>query len=243
MQAITNLDRLPGNILFLNKNGEAIFKGNHRKASFYVKKGLGEWVTQNPPVVQLNFETKGDGNKGSEYYLSEKYPRCIVSGESRNLHKVSIVPAFIRKHFNKTHSSFDVQLMCEKEMVLFNKSQQNLIKYKGLIRDEGLSKSDLSKITAAKKLHALEKYSDKIPKFKRKNYEKYLSTFFKKDYSDLTIKDIRDFKEEVSEIKPKVTYRLEGLSYQKLAQDFRQLLLSTRQPKFLPEGWSVSFEG
>ncbi|XP_037076993.1 exonuclease 3'-5' domain-containing protein 2-like [Pollicipes pollicipes] len=88
------------------------------KARWYVQKGLGDVIQEEPLVVKLRFEPAGrpqlEGEHG-HYYLQEKDNCCVKCGASDGYVKKNIVPQEYRKHFPeimKSHQSHDVLLMC-----------------------------------------------------------------------------------------------------------------------------------
>jgi hypothetical protein len=53
---------------------------------WYVERGLGDIVQQEPLTVQLRFEPRGRGHADDKYYLSDKQNRCGGGGEVQMCH-------------------------------------------------------------------------------------------------------------------------------------------------------------
>lgn len=66
----------------------------------YIKKGIGELVTESPLTVRLNFEPAGRavGQTGM-YYLTAKENHCVVCGYSEKYVRKNVVPREYRKYF------------------------------------------------------------------------------------------------------------------------------------------------
>jgi len=97
-------------------DGQQLCVTDAGKAAWYVGKGLGHYVSQDPVVVRLHFEPAGrpEGEAG-QYYLTEKTNRCVVCGKDDSYLRKYIVPHEYRKHFPeimRDHQSHDVLLFC-----------------------------------------------------------------------------------------------------------------------------------
>lgn len=119
MIQLQEMKKIPyGNCQVLNVHGELIFRCHDERASWYLSRGLAQVVSQDPAdqlVIQLNFETKGKGNLGDEFYLSEKENRCVVCGCYDLLTKHHTIPRFYRRNFPlslKSRNSFDILVLC-----------------------------------------------------------------------------------------------------------------------------------
>lgn len=103
------------NCMLQAPDGQVLCTCDTKKARWYVAKGIGEVVTEEPLVVRLRFEPSGrpDGKAG-EYYLSVKPNICVVCGASEAYLRKNVVPHEYRRYFPavmKDHQSHDVLLM------------------------------------------------------------------------------------------------------------------------------------
>jgi len=105
-----------GNCKVLDPAGTLIFRCDQKKADWYIKKGLGELVAEEPYyTVQLNFTPKGNGHVGEPFYLQDKQNRCVMCGSDIDLTKHHCVPYCYRKFFPeefKMHTSHDILALC-----------------------------------------------------------------------------------------------------------------------------------
>lgn len=95
-------------------DGELLCTCDRSKAEWYVKKGLGVEIPDQPSyTVRLNFEPAGRCE--ADYYRSEKENRCVVCGSFEELIRKHVIPFEYRKFFPKImkeKTSHDVLLMC-----------------------------------------------------------------------------------------------------------------------------------
>lgn len=98
-------------------DGEQLCTCAKSKANWYLEKGLGTLISNEPFTVRLNFEPSNRSTKDSinQYYREVKVNRCAVCGEPENYVRKNIVPREYRRYFPesmKSHSSHDVLLLC-----------------------------------------------------------------------------------------------------------------------------------
>ena len=97
-------------------DGQLLCTSDVKKAQWYISKGIGYQVCDDPFTVRLKFEPSGrpEGRAG-EYYLSVKPNICVVCGQDESFLRKSVVPHEYRKYFPavmKDHQSHDVLLLC-----------------------------------------------------------------------------------------------------------------------------------
>ena len=97
-------------------DGQLLCTSDVKKAKWYISKGIGYQVSEDPFTVRLKFEPSGrpEGRAG-EYYLSVKPNICVVCGQDKSFLRKSVVPHEYRKYFPavmKDHQSHDVLLLC-----------------------------------------------------------------------------------------------------------------------------------
>ncbi|KAG6557252.1 hypothetical protein Mapa_001179 [Marchantia paleacea] len=89
---------------------------DRRKLDWYVRRGLAEFIQEDPPAVKLLFEPKGrPDDAGNEFYVQSKSNRCVGCGESSHYLRYRIIPSCYRQHFPehlKSHRSHDIVLLC-----------------------------------------------------------------------------------------------------------------------------------
>ena len=81
-------------------DGQPLCVCDVKKAQWYLDKGFGAKISDDPFVVRLNFEPSGrpEGEAG-EYYLTFKENVCVVCGKHESYLRKYIVPHEYRKHF------------------------------------------------------------------------------------------------------------------------------------------------
>ena len=104
------------NCMLQAPDGQVLCTCDTKKADWYVAKGIGYIVSQDPYTVRLRFEPSGrpEGRAG-EYYLSVKPNICVVCGKDESFLRKNVVPHEYRRYFPavmKDHQSHDVLLMC-----------------------------------------------------------------------------------------------------------------------------------
>jgi hypothetical protein len=97
-------------------DGQVLCTCDIKKAEWYIKKGIGEKVCDDPLTVRLKFEPSGrPEGKAGEYYLSVKPNICVVCGAEESYLRKNVVPHEYRRYFPavmKDHQSHDVLLLC-----------------------------------------------------------------------------------------------------------------------------------
>ncbi|XP_037688377.1 exonuclease 3'-5' domain-containing protein 2 isoform X3 [Choloepus didactylus] len=96
-------------------DGQPLCTCDRRKAQWYLDKGIGELVSEEPFVVKLRFEPAGRPESPGDYYLMVKENLCVVCGKRDSYIRKNVIPHEYRKHFPiemKDHNSHDVLLLC-----------------------------------------------------------------------------------------------------------------------------------
>lgn len=88
------------NCILQSPDGQSLCTIEKKKAQWYILKGLGNEVSQDPYIVRLNFEPAGRavGDVG-KYYLTPKENNCVVCGNTDQLIRKNVVPKEYRRHF------------------------------------------------------------------------------------------------------------------------------------------------
>ncbi|XP_020375184.1 exonuclease 3'-5' domain-containing protein 2 isoform X1 [Rhincodon typus] len=96
-------------------DGQPLCTCDRKKAQWYIDKGIGELISEDPFVVKLKFEPSGRPESQEDYYLTAKENLCVVCGKRESYIRKNIVPHEYRRHFPvqmKDHNSHDVLLLC-----------------------------------------------------------------------------------------------------------------------------------
>ncbi|XP_043266269.1 exonuclease 3'-5' domain-containing protein 2 [Colletes gigas] len=97
-------------------DGDVLCTCDHKKAKWYINKGLGDVISEEPFTVRLKFEPSGRAvGEVGQYYTQVKINRCVVCGASEKFIRKNVVPREYRKYFPlvmKAHQSHDVLLLC-----------------------------------------------------------------------------------------------------------------------------------
>ncbi|CAJ1411092.1 unnamed protein product [Effrenium voratum] len=122
---------LYGGCRLLSPAGLHLANVSSAKAAWYVSMGLGRRLdsAEDRVVVQLNFEPKGVGHAGDQFYLQIMENQCVGCGSKDHLVRFSIVPhvfrALLPRRF-KEHSSHDIVLLCHSCYVPASDAAQTL---------------------------------------------------------------------------------------------------------------------
>ncbi|CAL4182676.1 unnamed protein product, partial [Meganyctiphanes norvegica] len=230
-----------------------------KKARWYVEKDLGTLVSEEPLVVKLNFEPagrpqteKGDG----QFYLQERHNKCVVCGKDDSYIRKNIVPVEYRKYFPdilKAHQSHDVVLLCLK---CHRKSSMQDNFLRNCLAEEFDApigtKSDLTHIVDQnlKRIRnaggTLLKSGSKLPSEKVAELEQLLKDYYQCDTvtSDLIQKasnlEIKIPNENYEPHGLKVYKAYEKIGITKFERRWREYFLSSMNPNFMPEHWSIN---
>jgi exonuclease 3'-5' domain-containing protein 2 len=116
MRKIVSKDRkIYGGCKVLHPDGHLMFRCGDKKLNWYLERGLGEMISENPRTIKLTFEPKGTGYHKSKWGLSEMNNICVDCGTDEFLTRHHVIPYSYRKHFPvelKTHNFHDVLAMC-----------------------------------------------------------------------------------------------------------------------------------
>ncbi|GIX88157.1 exonuclease 3'-5' domain-containing protein 2 [Caerostris extrusa] len=237
-------------------DGELLCSCDKGKAEWYIYKGLGEKISDDPFTVRLNFEPSGRPTLDNVFYTKEKSNQCVVCGKTENFHRKLVVPSEYRKYFPnlmKKNLSHDVLLLCvhchKKSNMLDQLMRQKLAKM--CDAPLGCKKNvkfkfnpELARVKSA--ATALKTNGNKIPEWRQQELKKVISDYYE---VPLVTDEILDeaLNIEVSAINN--SFISHGLKvYQYFCENdgliqfekmWRQHFLDTMKPQFLPAMWSV----
>ncbi|XP_052000962.1 exonuclease 3'-5' domain-containing protein 2-like [Xyrauchen texanus] len=242
-------------------DGQPLCTCDKKKAKWYLEKGIGELVSEDPFIVRLLFEPSGRPESQKDYYLIAKENLCVVCGKAESYIRKNIVPHEYRRHFPaemKDHNSHDILLLCTSCHAASNVhdgilKQQLVEEYSApqgcevgvrLLEDTGRRR-----VRSAAR--ALLSASNGMPESRREELLSIIQSFFCNDHQDVTQEmlqraaalETRIFNESFVSHGVKVVraYAERGLpGLMELEHRWRQHFLTTMHPRYLPPLWSVS---
>jgi len=251
------------NCMLQAPDGQVLCTCDIKKAKWYVSKGIGVLISEEPLVVRLKFEPSGrPEGKAGEYYASVKPNICVVCGKEESYLRKNIVPHEYRRYFPtvmKDHQSHDVLLMCVPchqvsnmhDATLRNELAETCTAPIGSLADVKLkSNFALKKVRSAGRALQANRKRKSIPAERLVELEKVLTDHYQQELSDeiIDLAASANFLEENGEYVPHsravVQYFLasDTLSLIELEIKWRKHFLKTMKPKFLPPLWSVDHQ-
>jgi len=256
----TRASPLYHNCLLEAPDGQVLCACDVKKAKWYISKGIGVQVCEDPLTVRLKFEPSGrPEGKCGEYYLTFKPNICVVCGKDESFLRKCIVPHEYRKYFPtvmKDHQSHDVLLMCVQCHQKSNLYDLDVRKYLADTCEAPIGTEEDVKVKANFELkrvksagRALKCKREKIPEERLKELEDILKEHYEVD--ELTEDIIDDaancnFNEENEEFVPHgrkvVAHYLKNGGLLQLEVLWRQHFLDKMKPQHLPPLWSVDHQ-
>ncbi|KAL7288082.1 hypothetical protein TKK_0017871 [Trichogramma kaykai] len=248
-------------------DGDILCTCDRKKADWYVSKGLGEVVLEDPFTVKLKFEPSGRalGDVG-KYYTQVKVNQCVVCGSDEKFVRKNVVPREYRKYFPlvmKSHQSHDVLLLCPSchevsncHDLQFRRKLASLCNAP-LVCPVQKKNDDRSREwqTLKSAVKALKDGSN-IPPGRRRELEhciqqysgcEFITSALLKNleeqlYKKISINDVNSNKPNFPPHGQKVVQFFESQEggLVELEKLWREHFLTTMKPKFLPELWSIS---
>lgn len=99
----------------LSPDGELMCLVGEKKARWYLDRGLGRRVSDEPLTIVLGFEPKGRGHAGDAFYMRPRPNVCAGCGTHAGLTLHHVVPRGYRRYFPeefKSHSCHDLVPLC-----------------------------------------------------------------------------------------------------------------------------------
>lgn len=233
--------------MILAPDGVLLSRCNQSKVDWYLSLGKAELVSNDPVTIRLLFEPSGRECVGDPFVLAGKPNLCIVCGTDEDLGRHHIVPSCFTRWMSiqvKLDSGLkDCQALCYtchmKYETIANLKKWEMAKAVG-IHPCGLTYDQYADIVAVKKA-ASALLKPRVPEERRRQFRETLDQYFGRPHTpeDLAyilkwhVHDHKDFKLPWQTIAESVT------NYDDFAAEWRQHFVSTMQPRFLPECWSV----
>ncbi|CAL4069078.1 unnamed protein product, partial [Meganyctiphanes norvegica] len=247
------------NCQLLAPDDEPLCTCDPKKALWYVEKGLGTLVSEEPIVVRLNFEPAGRPQAerdDGKFYLQERHNVCVVCGKDQSYIRKNIVPHEYRKFFPdilKDHQSHDVVLLCLPCHRTSNMHDNNF-RYKlaedfeAPIGQEGDVKVRIDRILKLIRSAggALHRNRNVIPPERVVELENIIKEYFKVDiFTDDLIEraanmDVKVYNSDYDPHGLKVYKAYEKSGVMKFETMWREHFLTTMQPKHMPDCWSTT---
>eukprot|EP00069_Balaena_mysticetus_P012430 bmy_07719T0 len=238
-------------------DGQPLCTCDRRKAQWYLDKGIGELVSEEPFVVKLQFEPAGRPESPGDYYLMVKENLCVVCGKKDSYIRKNVIPHEYRKHFPiemKDHNSHDVLLLCTSCHAISNYYDNHLKQQ--LAREfqaptgseEGLRLlEDPERRQVRSGARALLN-AEGLPAHRKEELLQALREFYRTDtVTEEMLQEAAGLETRISNenyiphgLKVVQRHTQGGLrSLMQLESRWRQHFLDSMQPKHLPQQWSV----
>ena len=225
-------------------NGKLMFRCSENRAKWYVKKNLATKIKEK--TIQLNFEPKGLGKNGVEFYEQTRKNECTVCGIKENLEKHHVVPYCFRRFMPteiKSKSSHDILPMCRK---CHRKYETMAMQRKlEIVDDHGpeLMKEARLNDKLRKLANALLCYRDMMPEDRIREIKERIKEI--SGETKISTELLERIKKENNndgegEVWKQVTEKIEDLS--KFSEEWRTHFLETIDPQFMPDGWRIDFQ-
>lgn len=238
-------------------DGQPLCTCDRRKAQWYLDKGIGELVSEEPFVVKLRFEPAGRPESPGDYYLMVKENLCVVCGKRDSYIRKNVIPHEYRKHFPiemKDHNSHDVLLLCTSCHAISNYYDNHL--------KQQLAKEFQAPIGSEEGLRLLEDperrqvrsgarallNAESLPAHRKEELLQALREFYNTDtVTEEMLQEAASLETRISNENyvphglKVVQYHSQGglRSLMQLESRWRQHFLDSMQPKHLPQQWSV----
>ncbi|KAM4013258.1 exonuclease 3'-5' domain-containing protein 2 [Anomaloglossus baeobatrachus] len=238
-------------------DGQPLCTCDRKKAQWYLDKGIGDLISNDPFVVRLRFEPSGRPESNVDYYLTVKENLCVVCGKKESYIRKNIVPHEYRRHFPiqmKDHNSHDVLLLCTACHAVSNYHDNNLkqqlsIEFSAPIGcEEGVRMLEDPIRRQVRSAARAILHATNLPENRRHQLLAEIRAFYA--INVVTEEILR----EAANLETRIfneTYTPHGLkvvqcfakggltSLMELEKRWRQHFLDRMTPKFLPQQWSV----
>lgn len=238
-------------------DGQPLCTCDRRKAQWYLDKGIGELVSEDPFVVKLQFEPAGRPESPGDYYLMVKENLCVVCGKKDSYIRKNVIPHEYRKHFPiemKDHNSHDVLLLCTSCHAISNYHDNHL--------KQQLAREFQAPIGSEEGLRLLEDperrqvrsgarallTAESLPAHRKEELLQALREFYHThSVTEQMLQEAASLETRISNenyvphgLKVVQCHSQGGLrSLMQLESRWRQHFLDSMQPRHLPQQWSV----
>lgn len=245
------------NIEMYAPNGELLCTIATKKANWYVRKELANWMVESKSI-QLFFEPKAKSPSPNVYNQSHKKNICVVCGDSNKFMRHYVVPYCYRTLFPakyKTHMPHDIVILCPDCHLYCEQSTQR--RQKAL--EASLRKNPETARPSFPDKHlynirsaalALSNHRSKLPPPKIEVYEGLVREHYGLGASDPLPDDLLGAATTIEITVPNPNYipgpeivvsQLANTaeSLEEFILGWREHFLETMQPRFLQKGWDI----
>lgn len=234
-----------------NPDGQFMCYSSHRRAEWYISRGLAEWVEGQENTFRLNFEPQGNGKADVPYYSEKVENRCVCCGTFENMTRHHVFPYMFKSRLPvqyKSRSNYDILPVCsschenyERQADLVKRDLENQVVSE---LDLNIDKQEIKRIKSVlASRRFLEQYDEHPTLYKNVPLEKVM------EHEENASQEIDEMLLEKSIMNKK--YWVEKLmatierDEQKLfefVKMWRKHFVDTMQPKFMPNLWVIDME-
>lgn len=224
----------------LHKDGTLMCHCNAKKANWYIKRNLAEWVGEK--TFRLNFEPKGHGKADQPFYTQKIENKCVVCGSTELLNKHHVVPYVFRSRFPKAYKEsnhHDIVAICttchESYEALANMYKKQLALEAGTTTDQASMTEEArfnTKVCAARSL--LAKPAEELAKIPAERIA-YLKETAALELRPVPVVEGTHWADVVLE------KTLQDKSLFEFVKMWRQHFIDHMKPEYLPNGWDVNY--
>ncbi|CAD8151623.1 unnamed protein product [Paramecium octaurelia] len=172
-----------GNCKIYTKENFFLCNCDEKKIRWYLKQGLADLISEDPPTIQLKFDPSGfkeEGSDKAQYVTIERVNQCVICGKENELLKFHIVPVVYKKHIQGKRS-YDVVCLCltchHKASALNDKLKATVAeKYNINVKQ---NKKDTLPEMVKNLLKAVQAYNKKKQNLPKEAYQKFQMQFHK----------------------------------------------------------------
>lgn len=225
------------NCQMLSPEGRLMCVVSSKRMNWYVRRGLAEVVSEDPPTFMLNFKPAGVGSVHRGPLMRKNI--CVVCGRPDDLTKHHVVPKCYVKYFPrkyKDRNSKDILVMCrghhaEYEGKAYSLRQELAVEFDAPVED----REDVDLAMAAKSLNALSSYGHRIPPERVARLNGRVDRYLRK--TGMTRSDLSSHSASRESHSEKVVAAIGPDGIGDFAERWRRHFLETMRPEYLPDDW------
>lgn len=224
-----------------------------KKAKWYLSRGLGSLVSDDPMTIRLHFEPSGRNGIEDPLLMDGKPNICVVCGTTENLTRHHIIPYCFIRHMRLEYKVdiirdiFPLCVECHNRYEQKVHTKREELAARMGVKLHGLPEEDYHRLRKAKSAAlALHKYGDRIPARRTQELQSIVNEYLQAENitkEELLLQDGSGglevhpgFINVMKEIAIRVT------DYSAFAREWRQHFVTTMKPKYMPEVWTVDRE-
>ncbi len=249
------------NVLVRSPDGTDMFRCKTELGQWYLNKNLAEEVSNNPLIIQLSFQPKGQGHAGDPFYLQERHNNCIVCGTAERLTLHHMVPRCYKRHLplemksrscaeakGGRYGTYDTMALCDKCHGVYETQFSWPLKQK-LANKVGIPMNGLyladrkTAINIGRTACAIKQHGEKMPKERLEELYRRLKAHYGKD--EITEEDLDAAIERLPKGPDILASRqiVKQLKTPEEIDDFfimwRRHFVDSMKPKYMPDHWQV----